>query len=302
MDKYRERTRMRKYQVHLGIVLRSPNYNNITPIVGAVFVDTEDHTFIDNFPPRINFNCNAPIPITGPIERLEDLVGDYKTRNESNEDVRDDFFKLDYAGDLFIHNRDYERMGFLPVIIAVTNPVCIDRDVWEPISLHHAKEILNQKPIKPENNTVTLKYLLVSALVHHKGTPEVNTPKDVILMTRKTDVFQHSDMCKRCDAHAVAGGFIKRHRKLETFKFYGESVSSRVLTDPKMVPFLNRLVTEGDWYSFEHKMYNTKYTIWAVVPKDHEMDNRTTGITWKKSSHSEMEEVVEAETTAAMGW
>lgn len=293
---------MREYEVHLGIVIHNPSYGDCSPIVAAMFTDREDTTFVEHFEPVINCNGNKPIPFKGSINRLEEIAGDYKTRNESNQYIRDDFHQLDYAGELFVHNRDYERRGLLPVIIAVSNSVCIDRDLWVPISLHHAKEILNQKPIKPESNIMTLKYILASTTTHHEDTPDVYSPSDVVFMTRKNDTFQHSDMKNRCNVKAVAGGFIRRHRKLDTFQFFGESVSCRVETAPGLQPKLLELVKSGDWYTFEHEMYGSKYAIWAVVPKGHQLDTRVTGINWEKSSHHEMEEVVQGETTAAMCW
>jgi hypothetical protein len=127
--------------------------------------------------------------------------------------------------------------------------------------------------------------------------------KDGLAITRKTDVLMHSDMGERIGIRAIGGGFIKHLSKVGRQNFYGVSESCRVKTDEEMAKNIySPLYEKGQWWTFDFEMYRSKYAIFVVLPEGYIPSSHITGIDWKKTTHAEAYEIMEAEADAACGW
>ncbi len=136
-----------------GVVVKQPHHNNIIPITAVLFTDSTDTQFNPGF--TINTNGDAPIPITGEFQYLQEIVGDYQPRKgggQDGEDIKDIMSKLDWTGYAYL----YDDGLFLktPRLLLVSNPCCIDKDIpWREISTAKLKEMLNSDFVtkgKPE--------------------------------------------------------------------------------------------------------------------------------------------------------
>lgn len=146
-----------------------------------------------------------------------------------------------------------------------------------------------------------LKFLFGSARVLVEGSDK-ETLGDVLLMTRKTDIFQHSDMKQVTRTSPSTGGFVKHLRAPEKMEFFGESVSCRVQTDESMNPIYAELVKTGSWWKNEHLIHNTVHTIFLVTKAGHKPSCTWADLKWEPTTHADMYEIVKAEDSVSNGW
>lgn len=112
---------------------------------------------------------------------------------------------------------------------------------------------------------------------------------DLLLLTFKQDVFQHSDMKKYIEMTPSAGGFVSKLNKIENMRFYGESISCAVSTDSSMDEVYKDLTTTGSWWKTTivvHGRY--EYQVWGVCKKGYKPFLPYIDLEWKESSYEEM--------------
>ena len=143
-----------------------------------------------------------------------------------------------------------------------------------------------------------LKFLFGTVRVIKKNdedTIENATLKDCILMTRKTDLIQHSEMASATSLFPLTGGFIKSIRDRRKMHWFGESVSCRVRTDESMEPLYTKLVTTENYWKAELIRLGRTYTIFMVCPVDYEPSCQLSELKWRPCSHLDLKDIVEAE-------
>lgn len=126
--------------------------------------------------------------------------------------------------------------------------------------------------------------------------------KDILVFTRKTDIFQHSDMRSMVVMGLSTGGFIKKFHKPEKAEFFGESISCRVQTDESMDPLYAKLVSTGTWWKHEFQQYKKTTTIFAIVDNGFKPSSQISGLEWTPVTHAEMVDITRAEDEAANSW
>lgn len=125
---------------------------------------------------------------------------------------------------------------------------------------------------------------------------------DALVFTRKTDVYQHSDMKKLILFSPDTGGFIRKFDKPETMELFGESISCRVRTDESMNELYATLISTGHWWKHQFKQFNKLKTIFVIMQPGYTPYSVDGSMEWTPTTHAEMYEIVEAEADAACGW
>lgn len=119
--------------------------------------------------------------------------------------------------------------------------------------------------------------------------------KDCIVMTRKTDLIQHSEMASATSLFPLTGGFVKNIRDRRKSHWFGESVSCRVRTDESMEPMYLELVTAENYWKAELIRLGKTYTVFMVCPVDYEPSHQLGELKWQACSHVDLKDIVEAE-------
>lgn len=135
--------------------------------------------------------------------------------------------------------------------------------------------------------------------INHDDVKENAEIKPAILLTRKVDIVQHSDMANRTQFMGVTnGGFVRRFRKPSGSIWYGESVSCRVSTDESMEKVYRALVEQNNYWYFEFEMYGEKHVIFMACPEGYYPCSIISGIEWKPCDHKEMYDIISVEDEA----
>lgn len=143
-----------------------------------------------------------------------------------------------------------------------------------------------------------LKFLFGTVRVIEKNKEDVAenvTLKDCVVMTRKTDLIQHSEMASASFLHPITGGFVNNIRDRRKSHWYGESFSCRVRTDESMEPMYLKLVTVENYWKMELKRLGKTYTIFMACPADYEPSSLLGDVKWHPCSHADLKDIVEAE-------
>lgn len=153
-----------------------------------------------------------------------------------------------------------------------------------------------------------VKYLWGTVIALVEGSEDIKDNwkfKEGLLLTRKTDVYQHRDMMKDVRCNVCYGGFAKRYRKPDEITFYGESISCNVGTpeDEKGNSRLMGSYLGARYWKAEFGEQGRKHTVFllldkALVPSKGFEESKP----WSESSHAEMREIIEAEFRANNGW
>ncbi|AEV89662.1 hypothetical protein OBP_225 [Pseudomonas phage OBP] len=126
--------------------------------------------------------------------------------------------------------------------------------------------------------------------------------KDFLALTRKTDVFQHSDMRSMVVMGLSTGGFVKKLHNPERMDFYGESISCRVRTDESMDPIYAELIKTGTWWKHEFQQHKKTFTIFGVTEAGFKPSSGVSELNWVETTHADMLDIVRAEDEASNGW
>lgn len=145
------------------------------------------------------------------------------------------------------------------------------------------------------------KYLFSHALVDNGDKKE--EIGNVIVLTRKTDVFQHKDMARIVNIHPSWGGFANRLRSAEMVHLYGESISCRVGTDKQSVDELMKPhLLNADWFKYPYQENGKTYTIFMGTEKGHVPNTKFTDIKWIPCEFKDIKAIMVDESEASYGW
>lgn len=153
-----------------------------------------------------------------------------------------------------------------------------------------------------------VKYLWGTFIALKEGDEDIKDNwkfEEGLVLTRKTDVYQHRDMMKDVRCNVCYGGFANRFRKPEEITFYGESISCRVSTptDEKGKARLMSSYVGARYWKAEFGESGRKHTVFllldkALVPSKGFEETSP----WSESSHAEMREIIEVEVKANGYW
>ena len=150
-----------------------------------------------------------------------------------------------------------------------------------------------------------VKYLWGDAIVLKEGAEDIRDNWEFehsIAMTRRTDVYQHSDMARDVRLNVCYGGFARRFRKPDEITFFGESISCRVKTPEDITPLMN-VHTGARYWKAEFGERGRKHAVFLLLDKAFVPSkgfNETNP--WSETTHAEMREIIAAEQEANYGW
>lgn len=125
---------------------------------------------------------------------------------------------------------------------------------------------------------------------------------DAIILTRKSDVFQHRDMEKVVGMTAFNGGFVDRLTQLGEEHFHGESVSVGVSTDESMHAIYHPLMKTGEWYQHVHEIDGrAPFTIFMVMKRGYKPTRQYRDLDWMPISYNKVHLLMAEEIHFATG-
>lgn len=122
-----------------------------------------------------------------------------------------------------------------------------------------------------------------------------------LVIVRKSDTVQHSEVCKYAMTMPYKGGFVKSLRKIERSDFFGESVSAGVRTLEEDIPTYHKLMETGSWWKAEFKQASAIYTIGVVLPAG-KRPSDTGQLKWVESNHKDYYDQTQAEMETYSYW
>lgn len=126
---------------------------------------------------------------------------------------------------------------------------------------------------------------------------------NVIVLTLKTDIFQHRDMANVVNIHPSWGGFANRLSSVETVHLYGESISCRVGTDKNSVDgVMKPHLLNADWFKYPYQKNGKTYTIFMGTEKGHTPNAKITGIEWIPCEFKDIKPIMTKEIGSYYDW